>query len=170
MASLFQYLWNCFATIRLSLPFIAQIKLVNRCSIILLFTMMLSFSILSSSSFVQGSKVWCYECESINDPYCSDPFNITFDYSLMKMCEGFCVKMVLEKNSPKKNIWRTCTSRLQINLFMVDHVCMDESGGQGHMCFCESDGCNSVHRLDQFAKPIIISVYIVFKQIFDHCD
>uniref|UniRef100_A0A6P6YBK2 UPAR/Ly6 domain-containing protein qvr n=1 Tax=Dermatophagoides pteronyssinus TaxID=6956 RepID=A0A6P6YBK2_DERPT len=89
------------------------------------------------------SKVWCYECESINDPYCSDPFNVSFDMSLMRMCEGCCVKIVVEKNTPQKNIWRTCTSRLQINLFMVDHVCMEESGGQGHMCFCESDGCNS---------------------------
>ncbi|KAH9412547.1 hypothetical protein DERP_006509 [Dermatophagoides pteronyssinus] len=83
------------------------------------------------------SKVWCYECESINDPYCSDPFNVSFDMSLMRMCEGCCVKIVVEKNTPQKNIWRTCTSRLQINLFMVDHVCMEESGGQGHMCFCE---------------------------------
>lgn len=48
-----------------------------------------------------GSKVWCYECESINDPYCNDPFNVSFDMSLMKMCEGCCVKIVLEKNTRK---------------------------------------------------------------------
>ena len=47
-------------------------------------------------------------------------------------------------------IRRGCTDDIDINMFMVDHVCMSEGGGKGRMCFCEENECNA-------AAPIVAS-------------
>ena len=79
-----------------------------------------------------GKEIDCFDCNSHTDPRCGDPFVFTAhtrDMPPVKQCEGCCVKLVQHRGTEYESVRRTCTDEIDINLFMVDHVCMTEGGG-----------------------------------------
>ena len=58
------------------------------------------------------------------------------------------------------------SASLDINLWLVDHVCMAEGGGKGHMCFCEHDDCNGVKKLKYNSLNFLVLLIFVFMNKF----
>ena len=111
-----------------------------------------------------GHSIDCFSCSSWSDPRCQDPFNWTVrveDMPRIVGCQGCCVKMVREVGTVMESVRRTCTDDLDINLFMVDHVCMSEGGGRGHMCFCEEDDCNGARARICGDIPVLLGFTLV---------
>ncbi|XP_015926571.1 UPAR/Ly6 domain-containing protein qvr-like [Parasteatoda tepidariorum] len=116
---------------------------------------------------LSGRSYWCYECDSYSDSRCKDPFNWTAQPSELpaqKQCEGCCVKIVTNASKTNEKVRRTCTKDIDINLFMVDHVCMYEGHKIGHMCFCEGDQCNTGPSIK--SSPMIMIVELVIVCLF----
>ncbi|XP_015783563.1 protein quiver [Tetranychus urticae] len=131
---------------------------------LLILTCLILPKITSAEEECLKKKIWCYDCSTETNPKCGDPFNISLvrgedkDVTLTQ-CEGCCIKIVKKKDTPQQIIQRTCTGKIQINLFMVDHVCMEESDGKGHMCFCESDACNSTFKIQ--VNPLYLGLVLL---------
>ena len=57
-----------------------------------------------------------------------------------------------------EKIRRSCTDDIDINLFLVDHVCMSEGGGKGKMCYCKQNECNGAEQTAAGREDKVVAV------------
>jgi len=110
------------------------------------------------------NQIECFECNSMEDARCHDPWNWTYPKSYMPdtiPCGGCCVKIVQFIGTHHYQIKRTCTDNFEVNFFMVNHACMTEGHRHGHMCFCEEDECNNSTIPKSLGVIILLTVAVV---------
>ena len=132
--------------------------------------------------------VRCYECSSHDiGAACSDPFNDS-EADLhpdieQKMCDGPCAKWVQRPKKGERHlsrvtlqvlsyvtvfVWiflgkvevvRTCSQNLRVNMQM-SLVCMQESRpGDGELCFCSDDLCNTATSINRPShSPLLLAL------------
>ncbi|GFS68234.1 protein quiver [Nephila pilipes] len=145
-----------------------------RIAIYSIFTVFAVSSCVSAEGECMNQTNWCYDCYTNTDSRCKDPFNSRAhpnDLPPLKQCEGCCVKIVMDPGTPKEVIQRTCTKNLQLNLYIIDHVCMFEDENKGQMCFCENDRCNAVAKIamGDWAFMMIAFLGVMFLNIRQIC-
>lgn len=88
----------------------------------------------------------CYMCisrldknDTCNDPVDSRTNNFLKDEECHK---GVCVKWTRYING-KLYLERTCSAKMDMNIMLIDGVCRTESFGNGYLCMCGRNLCNS---------------------------
>jgi len=146
MHELFEFRKKENRHIRLKMNGMLSFSSIVFVSILVFFTSFHDMANGAGGDCMNSGTIDCFECNSMEDKRCHDPFN----YSIYKHempptqpCEGCCVKMVQFIGTEHYQIKRTCTDNFEVNFFMVNHACMTEGHRHGHMCFCEEDECNA---------------------------
>ncbi|KAL5010265.1 hypothetical protein ScPMuIL_012570 [Solemya velum] len=111
----------------------------------------------------------CYFCygKAVNST-CADPMNVkTNTHLVIHECpHGVCVKWTRYKNH-ELYIQRTCTAEMDIKLMMIDGVCRTESRGNGELCMCGKNLCNSARSQTTNTFPLTLSVPIFHLLIYN---
>ncbi|PAA74922.1 hypothetical protein BOX15_Mlig013424g2, partial [Macrostomum lignano] len=86
----------------------------------------------------------CVECDTQQDSRCADPFDtdlLTSGALQSVRCNGVCSKLV-QRSPDSTRVRRTCSQNLRLQKLSPYLVCIDESSGNGQLCFCEEKNCN----------------------------
>ncbi|KAH3704653.1 protein quiver-like isoform X2 [Dreissena polymorpha] len=109
--------------------------------------------------FVGHMPIKCYECSSLQDDFCGDPFNDTHPGLQVLGCKEYCVKWSRTTLSGMTLTQRTCSNKLTIGIRKTT-VCIEESRpSEGQLCFCNEDKCNSSHSVHD-RKSAVMAVLL----------
>ena len=139
---------------------IVQIKsIISTCMFIMEQTV--SFMVVSTTLIVhliEDVNAWsdfskpisCYQCyDKAENTTCSHPPTVEFGEAsplpTVQCQRGACVKWAFYKQH-KLMIQRTCSEKIDIRILLAE-ACMYEKRGNGYLCMCAGDNCNTASHL-----------------------